>query len=182
MMMLLRVYNLFFKMILVTVLSNIFVVAVNAKEQVNQNHILETAPLIIMEGMTEFGCNPIRNFYENYMVMEPPFAWISYNDFVFVCEIQKKTNHIGYKMVIKTSQKEKYFSTCPNQVEMKGKPGGLTIGNKPILKDDYFSYLDSSPLISAPFGKITIISLSTGDGGFLEFACIKGKWFVHSYS
>jgi len=115
--------------------------------------------------MKKHECSPINNFYDDFLVNEPPFLKLHAVADIFVCEYNSGNN---YKIVFEISDfkyangefHEWYeFKSCPNTIEWPSKLGGLSVKNTPQL--------------TLTMGK---------DGGFNTFVCSQGKWVLDGYS
>lgn len=156
--------------------------AVHAEEVNDKHSSLGTVPLIISEKMKRVGCSPVRNFYESYMITEPPFIWLDNSGFVFVCERKGADLSIKYELVVESSSKQNHFKSCSTKINLFGKPGGLTLETRIVERDDFMSIDGRSELKSSPNKKLLILVLSTGTGGYIEYVCVSGSWYFNTYS
>lgn len=136
-------------------------------------------PLAIKNYMKAVGCQPVREFYSNYMITEPPYVWINHTDFAVVCENNKNTEG-SYSLSIKKDSK--FFGQCRSSISLHKKPGGLSMEYRIIEEGVFFSLYDNKALKEIPNKKLKILVLATGDGGYMEFVCIERKWYLNVYS
>jgi len=136
-----------------------------------------SVPRVIFDQMKKHGCEPIDNFYDDYLVDQPPFLRLHAVADIFVCQTGKKGSIEGYKLVFRISdfryhRSGKYhnwyeFRDCPPVIETKHKLGGLSISR-------------SDKIIGGE--KKNFLTLTIGkDGGFTDYVCHKSKWHTSSY-
>ena len=143
---------------------------------------LGTVPLLVSEHMKEVNCSPVSDFYANYMVTEPPFVWLDSSGFAFVCERENSGSETKYELVVKDDVKQNYFDSCPAKISLFAKPGGLKLENRMVQINDFVSIDKNNLLKSSPQKELSVLVLSTGTGGFIEYICVNGTWYFNTYS
>lgn len=153
-----------------------------ASEALSHADSLGTVPMLMREHMKKIGCTAIRNFYSNYMVTEPPFLWLNSSGFALVCERQDTASRFKYALMIKADRGKHPFGSCPENVHIAIRPGGLLLEVRKIFAGDFVKLADNKPFKSTSGMEFPVLSVSTGTGGYVEYTCIGGDWYFNSYS
>ncbi len=135
-----------------------------------------SVPRPIYKLMLDNNCGPIRNFYEDFLVDQPPFLKLHGVADIFVCEFKEEWGETRYKLIFRISDyydsyNKKHhdwyeFKECPAVRVSDYKYGGLSIDrSKQTIKGTTKEFL------TLTIGK---------DGGFTHYYCNESKWHVYS--
>ena len=149
----------------------------------DQSDSLGTLPLPMREHIEKVNCAAIRDFYSNYIVLEPPFVWFNnLRGFALVCERQDAGSLPEYVLIIRVDKGKHPFASCPANINLLMKPGGLYFEERKISAGIFVKLENREPLEFIPDIKHPVLTVSTDTGGFIEYICIGGEWFFNTYS
>jgi len=153
-------------------------------------------PLTLMKIAEEHNCEPYKNFYNYWGMMDPMFLWGFHvksfegkeyyereNSAVFWCvkkgtDTFPPTSLLIFKVFDRAGNPEKILS-CPKVIEMKTFPRGLSIYRNSEVKLEDFHYLKDEkkpgPKSVVPDGNFIV---SVYDGIPTMFYCYKGGWLI----
>ena len=177
-----------FNKILHSLFGCLIIVACVSKTQatsLSSNELeLGTVPLLILDDMKKNDCAPIQGYYTDRLVVDPPFFRYKPASYVYLCQASVNANSVNYKLVISSTQtEESEFKGCTQAVNLNTMPSGVTVQTKKISNKHFFEYMGTTAMPKKADGESQkVILISTNDGGFLEFSCSQGKWYVFSYA
>ena len=148
----------------------------------HQPDITGALPKLMREHVAKINCAAIQDFYSNYMVTDPPYVWLNSNSFALVCERQNAASVPKYELIIKADKGKHSFASCPANVSLAAKPGGLSLEKRKILAGNFTKLGNNESLESTSDNELPVLSLSTGGGGYIEYICIGSDWYVNTYS
>jgi len=134
-----------------------------------------TVPLFIYEKMLEYGCEPIRDFYEDSFNESAPFVNDYQQGFAFLCEsVDMETGFISYKFV----QRHNDFVACASEIFLQNKADNFHFENGKRLLHLGDEILNPAYL---PSESVEVLELDNSlilgnENIFTEYFCIDGNW------
>lgn len=148
--------------------------------------------------MAPQGCSPIKDFYyDSPFVFTPPY--LVTQDFtegeqtlIMACESNNPDDEYPYRILVFSGKQKnapfvKYeeYNTCPSQIPLKDKVGGLGIIEKPTTKgpiaSTYYPVIEGISADEIIFtGPAKLISTERG-GGWTFFLCFEGRWYYRVF-
>jgi hypothetical protein len=130
------------------------------------------------------GCLPLTHFFDRPGMVNAPFVYGVFageveDSAAFWCK-QAKSSDKPYLLLLKVAQ-SKVADGCPEYIEWRNVPGGLTVEHRSKMNLQAFRYV-SSPTRATPTTILdkTSVLVNSYDGLTDVFVCYKGKWLVSS--
>jgi hypothetical protein len=138
-------------------------------------------PQELVQDASKEQCGQVANFYKRPGMFGPPYAYLSGKEgdeisVAFWCE--KTGGAATYLLIVRNRSDRSPFARCPDSIETKDLPGGLSIRVERELMLDTFMTLKKPSKRGPGVRASKPLIVGEYDGVSERFYCHEGEWLV----